>query len=169
MKKHTLFTLFFVVLILFFANRSLFPDGFEHDIIKPIPKSILQKSSQHKDYTYEFPVYDEKANIVNYEKVKGTFRKLSYQIFGKDNQRKDGIFSSVEIIRSYRVFAIERGGDILWERGEGGRLTFTIPKPNGDRTWCLVSARKGYYELDIVDIETEKEKNLSGAEEMKKE
>ena len=75
---------------------------------------------------------------------------------GKDSQRNDGVFSSTEIIRTYRNFALEKGGEILWERGEGGRLTFTIPKQEGNKTWCHVSARNGYYELDIVETEAMK-------------
>lgn len=153
MKNLLYFTVFVVSVVLCFSNISLSAEILEHSLIKPIPKSILEKSSQHDHYTYEFPFYDKKANIVTYKKVTGTFLKLSYNIFGKDSQRNDGVFSSTEIIRTYRNFALEKGGEILWERGEGGRLTFTITKPEGNKTWCHVSARNGYYELDIVETE----------------
>jgi len=168
MKKHTWFIIFLVSAVLCLSNISSLAELTEHAVIKPIPKSILEKSSQHKDYTYEFPFYDKENNIVNYKRIKGTFWKLTYNVFGKDSQRKDGVSSSIEIIRTYKDFALEKGGKILWERGEGGRLTFTIPKPGGDNTWCHVSARNGYYELDIVEKETIEEKPHSNAREMKK-
>jgi len=168
MKKHICLIVFLTSVVLYFPNMSLLAEILEHPVIKPIPKSIVDKSSEHKNYTYEFPFYDNKANIVNYKKIKGTFWKLSYNIFGKDNQRKDGVFSSVEIIRTYRNLALEKGGEILWERSEGGRLTFTIPKSEGDNTWCQIFAREGYYELDIVEKESKKKKIPPAAKEMKK-
>ncbi len=169
MKKHTCFAVLLVCVVLCSAKISSFAENLEHPVIRPIPKSILVKSSQHKDYTYEFPFYDKKANIVDYIKIKGTFWKLSYNIFGKDNQRNDGVFSSIEVIRTYRNFVLEKGGEILWERGEGGRLTFSLPKPGGEKTWCHISARNGYYELDIVEKETMKKESPAAAGEMKKE
>jgi len=169
MKKHTRFMIFLVSAVLCLSSISSFAELTEHAVIKPIPKSILEKSSEHKDYTYEFSFYDKEKNIVNYKRIKGTFWKLTYNIFGKDSQRKDGVFSSIEIIRTYKDFALEKGGEILLECGEGGCLTFTIPKPGGDNTWCYVSARNGYYELDIVEKETIEERTPSGASEMKKE
>jgi outer membrane protein OmpA-like peptidoglycan-associated protein len=169
MKKHVWFMVFLLSAVLCLSNIALFAELKEHAVIKPIPKSILEKSSEHKDYTYEFPLYDKGKNIVNYKEIKGTFWKLTYNVFGKDSQRKDGVFSSIEIIRTYKDFAIEKGGKILWERSEGGRLTFTIPMPGGGNTWCHVSARNGYYELDIVEKETLGEETPSVAREMKKE
>jgi outer membrane protein OmpA-like peptidoglycan-associated protein len=169
MKKQKCFTVFFVCLILNLTHISSYAEVVEHPVIKPIPKSILENSSKHKDYTYEFPFYDNKENIINYKKIKGTFWKLSYNIFGKDSQRNDGVFTAIEIIRTYRNFVLEKGGEILWERCEGGRLTFKIPKPDGNNTWCHVTARNGYYELDIVEIETAEKKTPPVVSEMKKE
>ena len=168
MKKHTWFVIFLMSVVLCLSNMLLFADLTEHAVIKPIPKSILEKSSEHKNYTYEFPFYDKEKNIVNYMRINGTLWKLTYNIFGKDSQRKDGVFSSVEIIRSYKEFALKKSGQILWERSEGGRLTFKIPKPDGDYWWCYLSARNGHYELDIVEKENSENKTSSNAREKKK-
>jgi len=156
MTKYICFKIFFISVILFLTDLFSFAETLEHSFIKPIPKSVLKESSEHRDYTYEFPFYDTKTNMVTYIKIEGTLWKLSYHIFGKDNQRKDGVYTSVEIIRTYRDFALKEGGEILWERGKGGRLTFTIPTHEGGRTWCQVSARDGYYELDIVEEDISK-------------
>ena len=168
MKTNTRMPVLMLLIIWFSANPA-FAATPEHSIVKPIPKSILDKSSEHKDYTYEFPFYDSENKVVHYLPVKGTLLKLSYQIFGKDRQRTDGILSSVEIIRTYRKMALERGGEILWERGEGGRLSFTLPDPNNSKIWCHVSARDGYYELDIIQKERKSAKMNVGTKEMKKE
>jgi len=153
MKRCMLCVVVSVFVTLCFSNTYTLAKVSEHNVIKPIPKSLLDKSSEHKNHIYEFPFYDEKNNIVSYKKIKGTFRKLSYNIFGKDTQRVDGVYTSVEIIRTYRIFALDQGGKILWERGEGGRLSFIIPKPDGDKIWCQVIARNGHYELDIIEKE----------------
>ncbi len=153
MKRYMLFIVVSICVVLYFSNTSTFAKVSEHAVIKPIPKSLLDKSSEHKNHIYEFPFYDEKTNIVSYQKIKGTFRKMSYNIFGKDPQRLDGIYTSVEIIRTYKNFALNQGGKILWERGLGGRLSFTISKPGGDKIWCQVIARNGHYELDIIEKE----------------
>jgi len=169
MKKHICFILFLAGVLLFLTTILPFARVLEHQIIKPIPKSIIDKSSEHKDYIYEFPYYDKEAKIISYKKIKGTYWRLSYNIFGKDIQRVDGIFSSVEIIRNYRELALKKGGEILWEQGEGGRLTFTIPRSDGGTIWCHISARNGYYELDIVEKETASKNTSRAAREMKKE
>ncbi len=169
MKKRMSFILFFLYTTLSLTTISSFAEDTSHTLIKPIPKSILIKSSEHKEYIYEFPYYDKKTNIVDFKKVHGTLLKLNYSIFGKDKQRADGIFSSVEIIRTYKDFATEKGGEILWERAEGGRLTFFIPKPDGDKLWCQVSASNGFYELDIVAKKLEVPKVTPLAKAMKKE
>ena len=168
MKKYMSYIVI-VYMALCFVNKPAFAEVPEHTVIKPIPKSILEKSSEQKNYTYEFPFFDKAADVVSYKEINGTYRKWSYHIFGKDPQRVDGIFSSVEIIRVYRDFAVKKGGEILWERGDGGRLSFMIPKPDGDKTWCHVSARNGYYELDIVEKEIVKKKAFPSEEKMKKE
>ena len=169
MKTHIGFVIVLVNIVSCLSNTFSFAEVTEHAVIKPIPKSILENSSEHRDYTYEFPFYDEEKNIVIYKTIKGTFWKLTYNIFGKASKRKDGVFSSVEIIRTYKDFALEKGGEILWERGDGGRLTFTIPRPGGGKTWCNVFARNGHYVLDIVEEETMEKKTSSNAGEMKKE
>jgi len=151
------------------VNKSTFAEVPEHAVIKPIPRSILETSSEHKNYTYEFPFFDKSADVVSYKAINGTYRKWAYHIFGKDTQRVDGIFSSIEIIRAYRDFALKKGGEILWERGDGGRLSFMIPNPDGEKTWCHVSARNGYYELDVVEKEIVKKKAFPRAEKMKEE
>lgn len=122
----------------------------EHAVIKPIPKSFLENSSEHKNYAYEFPYYDDKNRVIDFMPVNGTLWKFSYHIFGKDNRRVDGVYSSSEIIRTYRKLALETGGQILWEKAEGGRLVFTFPCPDESKLWCQVFARNGFYELDIV-------------------
>jgi len=168
MKKYMSYIVI-VYAVLCLVNKSTFAEVLGHTVIKPIPKSILEKSSEHKNYTYEFPFYDKSVDVISYKEINGTYRKWSYHIVGKEAQRVDGIFSSTEIIRAYRDFAVKKGGEILWERGDGGRLSFMIPKPDGDKTWCHVSARNGYYELDIVETESMKKKASSSARKMKKE
>ncbi len=153
MKRYMFCIIVSVYIALCFSNPFAFEKVSDHAVIKPIPKSLLEKSSKHKNHLYEFPYYDEKTNLVNYKKIKGTFLKLSYNIFGKDTQRVDGVYTSIEIIRNYRHFALDQGGKILWERGDGGRLSFMISKPNGDKIWCQVIARNGHYELDIIEKE----------------
>jgi len=168
MKKYTSYIVV-VCVALCLVNKSTFAEVPEHPVIKPIPKSILEKSSEQKNYTYEFPFYDKSVDVISYKKINGTYRKWSYRIFGKEAQKVDGIFSSIEIIRGYRDFAVKKGGEILWEQGNGGRLSFMIPKPDGDKTWCHVSARNGYYELDIVEKESVKKKVSPSTGKMKKE
>ena len=154
---------------LYFTSTSLFADTAEHPVIKPIPKSILDRSSEHKNYTYEFPFYDKKTNSVSYKEITGRYGKWSYHIFGKDAQRIDGILSAVEIIRKYKEFAIGKGGSILWEKSDGGRLSFAIPDVKGGKIWCHVTARDGYYELDIVEKDIVEKKHPSMAEDLKAE
>lgn len=161
MKGNFCMAVFFLGVMLLFPDTGASAEPPHHPAIDPIPKSILENSSTHDNYTYEFPFYDEKSDTINYRRVTGTLRKQTYRIFGKDPQRKDGIFSSVEIIRTYRNLAVDNGGTVLWEEAEGGRLTFEIPKSEGGKTWCHVTARDGWYTLDIVETEPEK-KSLGG-------
>jgi len=44
-----------------------------------------------------------------------------------------------------------------------------IPNPDGHKTWCHVSARNGYYELEVVEKEIVNKKPCPSAEKMKKE
>ena len=169
MKKCLKCVLVTLCVALYFTNTSVFADTGEHPVIKPIPKSILDRSSEHGNYTYEFPFYDKKTNSVSYKEITGRYGKWSYHIFGKDEQRIDGIFTSVEIVRKYKEFAIRKGGSILWERSDGGRLSFTISDVKGGKIWCQVTARDGYYELDIVEKDRIEKKRPSMAEELKAE
>lgn len=169
MKKRLYCVLITLCVALYITSTSLFADTAEHPVIKPIPKSILDRSSEHNNYTYEFPFYDKKANTVSYKEITGRYGKWSYHIFGKDTHRVDGILISVEIIRNYKELAIRKGGNILWEKGDGSRLSFAIPNSKGDKIWCHVTARDGYYELDIVEKEIIEKKPNSIVKEMKTE
>ena len=94
MKKYTSYIVV-VCVALCLLNKSTFAEVPEHTVIKPIPKSILEKSSEQKNYTYEFPFYDKSVDVISFEEINGTYRKWSYHIFGKETQKVDGIFSSI--------------------------------------------------------------------------
>ncbi len=145
--------------VCFLGFRTLAQD-LEHPTIKPLPKSLLEKGSKQNDYIYEFPFFNGDKKVMDYKSVKGEFWKLSYTIFGKDPQRVDGVFSEVEIIRAYRTFTLKQGGVILWERSDGGRLSFSVPGPHAGLIWCEVFARDGFYMLNIVE-EGASEKNAT--------
>ncbi len=141
----------------------------DHFLIKPVPKSFLEDHSEHKEHTFEFPFYNQEINDVDYRPITGTLHKLTYRIFGKDPQRVDGIYSAVEIVRFYRMFAIENRGEIMWESGQGGRLCFKLPDPKNNDIWCLVSTRDGFYELDIVEKDIPETEQHIARQKMKKE
>ena len=156
----------FAFCVSFFSSQSLGQDAMEHTVIKPMPKSVLNSSlsKKLKFSSYSFRI-EKGKKVVTVEK-KGKFWKLHYTIKNAQGQTDKSV-SRAEITANYKAAAMEKGGAVLYER-KNGKLTFTLPLPNGGTTWTFVSARTGSYDIFIIEEAGFKRRLTFGADQMKK-
>ena len=97
---------------------------------------------------------------------KGRHWKLVYVIRTEQGDTDQRV-SRTEILENLKAAALEKGGEILYER-RNGKMTFTLPMENGGAIWAYVSARTGGYDIFIIEEAGFKKRLTFGAAEMKK-
>ena len=139
------------LVIMFLALQTSafsFSGAEDHGVIKPMPRShLVAAQSRFKNFaSYMFIVKQGKKT----KKVKkeGKYWGLRYLIKNADG-RVDRSVGMEEIVRNYKVAALEKGGDILYDSGSS--VTFTLPRKDGGTTWAYLSAGNGSYNLYIID------------------
>ena len=137
----------------------------EHPVIKPMPRSQLVPAQSRVKNHASHPFQVKKGKKAEKIEKKGKYWHLRYLI--KDtNGKTDRSVSREEIVQNYKEAALEKGGNILYERAY--LLTFTLTRKDGGTTWAFLSAGDGSYNLDIIDEATFKKQLTFDAKEMKR-
>lgn len=160
------FKLFFLACQVFISPVGFARDGMEHPVIKSMPGAELSENLSEKlDFsTYAFRT-DQASGMELVEK-KGQHWKLVY-VIKNDKGETDQRVSRTEIVENLKAAALEKGGEILYER-RNGKMTFILPTANGGTIWAHVAARTGGYDIFIIEEASFNKQLTFGAAEMKK-
>lgn len=135
----------------------------EHSVIKPMPGTVVAGRPRFEQHAEMRLTYREGGKTVT-KTAAGRHWNLTY-LFNNAAGKRDTSRSPAEIVANYEAEANRVGGTI--HAKSGTRLTFSLPRPDGNRTWCVVYASPGFYRLDIVDEEPLQTTLKFGAEEMR--
>lgn len=132
----------------------------QHPVIRPMPSTVVVGDVDLRDEGSVMLSYLEDGRRVRRE-VAGGYWELVYE--GRlPNGDRDDALARADIINFFSEQATSLQGVI--HRDAGNRLTFSIPRPDGGRTWCLVWAADGTYTLTIVDAPPEPDAELADGE-----
>jgi OOP family OmpA-OmpF porin len=164
-------TIAFVLIALFCAAvpsgalaKSKVP---EHPLIRPFPGSVLAENmSTYKNFdAHKFGITDPETNKFERKEVRGTYRRLLYEVRKEDGSRNTDI-SRIEFFENFKQAALEKGGKIMHE--SDSELAFTLPREDGGTTWCEVRTTSlGQTYLTIVDEKPFKKSLVFGPAQMK--
>jgi len=156
------------LLAVFWANSVLAGEITEHPLIRPFPGSVLaQNMCKCSSFDmHEFFVTNPDSKKREKKPIKGTYRRLLYEVRNPDGSRKTDI-STLEFFENFRAAAEEQGGQVLHE--DAVNLTFRVPREDGGLTYCHVvtSASLGQQYLTIVDEKPFQKSLTFGPAEMK--
>lgn len=167
MRKYFAFVLIIVIFGSFPGKISAKEKVSEHPLIRPFPGSVLaQNMSHYRNFdAFTFTVTDPTTKQKTKKEVKGTYRRLLYEVRKEDGSRKTDI-STIEFFENFKQAALEKGGKVAYE--DHAQLVFTLPREDGGTTWCKVEATSlGQTYLTIVDEKPFKKTLVFGPAEMK--
>jgi len=168
-SKNLIFLYFLLISLLCGGETTFAQEVKEHPLIRPFPGSVLAKnmSKYQKFNAYDFDYMNKQTNKRGKKQVKGEYYYLLYEVRTPSGKRVQDI-SKVEFHENYKAAALEKGGEVVYEDPRG-HLVFTIPRDDGGRTWCKVTAvaNLGQQYLIIIDEKGFKKSMTFGPKELK--